>query len=536
MSDHDVPASVQLIGGELPTWSDFDSPWPVPHPGAQFPVVAEALAGRNRVLLAGPHGPELVGAVLSTGLSSDTEVTCLVRSIPDAKTLAERFDGQKVRVVCGSLERFKDGTFDAVVALDDVRRLYSPEGPEPTFATGTTDLRRLLASDGVLVLAVENELGAHRLSAKTQPETDHSTPAWDKPSSADETRPQSAGELLAVIGAPAAWPLYPTLTSPTVAWGPAAAVVDRNLYAGVLAALSARAAEVLEHRPMARDPYLLLRRIWRAGRFEELASGWLVVAGASTPIVPAPDLIAHVADVAEPIRYVDGVPRYGGGQPLPSGALVSDLLLQAVVAPDQQRLRAEIASYAAWLGTLAAPGHARADQVVRTTDGAYAFLALAPEHGHAYTAEEQLVASIAVLVDQTERHGYRRTWPSYLTAPEAVAWVAAMRGAPVDQAVLDRLTAGLVATTASAEVGVRQREESNASRARWFEGKLATAEKQLEPLRKEITKLKAEVATAKAQKAKVEKDLKALRNSRTVRIGRIVGAPARKLRKALRGK
>ncbi|MFC0623509.1 hypothetical protein [Kribbella deserti] len=530
MSDQDVPASVQLIGGELPTWSDFDSPWPVPQPGAQFPVVAEALLGRSRILLAGPHGPELVGAVLSTGV----EVTCLVRSIPDAITLAERFDGQKVSVACGSLERFKDGQFDAVVALDDVRRLYSPEGPEPTFANGTADLRRLLATDGVLVLAVENELGAHRLSAKTQPETDHSTPAWDRPSSADETRPQSANELMAFVGAPAAWPLYPTLSAPTVAWGPAAATVDRNAYAGVLAALSARAAEVLEHRPMARDPYLLLRRIWRAGRFEELASGWLVVAGATAPIVPPHDLIAHVAGVAEPIWCIDGVPRYGGGQPLPSGALVSDLLLQAVVAPDQQRLRAEIASYAAWLGTLAAPGHARADQVVRTPDGAYAFLALAPGHGHAYTADEQLVASVAVLVDQAERHGYRRTWPSYLTAPEAVAWVAAMRGAPVDQAVLDRLTAGLVATPA--EAGARQHEESNASRARWFENKLATAEKQLEPLRKEIAKLKGEVATAKAQKAKVEKDLKALRNSRTVRIGRVVGAPMRKVRKALRGK
>jgi hypothetical protein len=529
MSDHDVPDSVQLLGGELPTWSDLDSPWPVPQPAAQFPVVAEALVGRSRVLVAGPHGPELIGAVLAAG----GEVTCLVRSIPDARTLAERFDGQKVSVVCGSLERFKESNFDAVVALDDVRRLYSPEGPEPTFATGTSDLRRLLASDGVLVLAVENELGVHRLSARTQPETDHSAPAWDRPSSADETRPQTAEELLAQVGPAAAWPLYPWLTAPTVVWGPAAAQVDRQTYAGVFAALSAQAAEALEHRPMARDPYLLLRRILRAGRFEELAAGWLVVTGAS---VPSTDLVAHVAGASDPIRYVDGTSRHGDVQPLPAGVLVSDLLLQAIFAPDQQRLRAEIASYAAWLADLPEPGRARVDQVVRSADGAYSVLTLGSEHSAAdeLNAEEQLVSGIAGLVAQAERHGYRRTWPSYLTPAEAVAWVAAMRGAPVDAAVLERFTAGLVATPG--QPASRDREESNASRSRWFEGRLATAEKQLELQRREVSRLKTELEVLRRQKAWADRDLSELRTSRTVRIGRAIGGPARRMKRVLKGR
>jgi hypothetical protein len=526
MSDHDVPASVQLLGGELPTWSDFDSPWPVPQPAAQFPIVGDALAGRSRVLLAGPHGPELVGAVLA----AVGEVTCVVRSIPDARTLAERFDGQKVTVFCGSLERFKETDFDAVVALDDVRRLYSPEGPEPTFATGTSELRRLLASDGVLVLAVENELGIHRLSSRTQPETDQSTPAWDKPSSADETRPQTVAELLASVGASAAWPLYPWLTAPTVAWGPSAPRLDRTAYAGFFAGLSAQAAQALEHRPMARDPYLLLRRIWRAGRFDEVAAGWLVVSGAA---VPSQDLVAHVAGAAEPILNVDGAPRYGG-QSLPTGALVSDLLLQAIVAPDQRRLRSEIASYAAWVDQQPEPSRAGVDRVVRSADGTYALLELTEPSADDLTAEEQLVAGIAGLVAQAERHGYRRTWPSYLTPAEAVGWVAAMRGAPVDQAVLEKFTAGLESTPA--QPGSLQREESNASRARWFEGRLATAEKQLEPLGREIAKLKADLEAARQQKARVERDLLALRSSRTVRLGRAIGRPARTVKRVLKGR
>lgn len=486
MSDHDVPESVRLIGGEMPTWSDLDSPWPVPGAGAQLPVLTEALTGRSRVLLTGPHGPDLVAAVQAMS----GELTCLVRSIPDARTLAETFDGEKLQIICGSLERYAgDADFDAVVALDDIGRLYSPEGPEPVFETALADLRRVVASDGVLVLAVENDLGVHRLTGWSTPETDQSTAAWVPPIGSDASRPRSADAARDLVGG-TVWSAYPHLAGPTVLWGPAAGRVDPTAYAGVFAAAATDAARALEERPLTTDPHLLLGRIWRTGYLAESAAGWLIVAGGNG----SDDVVATVSD--ETIRLGPDGPLFAGDRELSPGRLVSDVMMQAIVAPDQAGLRSVLTAYDQWLNRYVA-SPVTADRVVLDQDGECAVL-LPSTTVSELTAEQQLVTDVAELVNRAERYGYRRTWPAHLTRPEAVAWVVAMRGRPADPAVIEQVVPaiGPVADTPAAREQLERSAESNASRARWFEDKLAAAEKQLAPLREEIARLKQDLAKA----------------------------------------
>jgi hypothetical protein len=559
MSDHDLPGWVRLLGGEMPTWSDLTSAWEPARRGAQLPVLLAALAGRSRVLVAGPHEPDLLTAVAD---AIDGELTCLVRSIPDARLLAEAFDtvadGSRVRVVCGSLERYDETGYDAVVALDDVGRLYSTEGPEPAFGTALADLRRLLAPDGVLVVMVDNELGVHWLTADVQPEADQSEPAWSRPPAADDTRPRGLAELAERFGSGAAiWPVYPLPSAPVVAWGPAAGSVDRTEHAGLFAALSDPAARSLERvRPEA-DVASLMRRVWRSGRLPEFAAGWLVVAGPAAgpaagsgagPGSARGEVVAWlVADQGEPVavRLADGRPVLPDGSEVPAGRLLSDVLTQAVLAPDQAALRSAIRGYANWLATLTDVAPAAADRVVLGTGGEHRLLDLGGPGPVpvAKTADDQLLVAVADLVRRVERHGYRRTWPSHLTPAEAVAWVAAMRGEPVPDDVVRRIAAdaGLdrplapdTGVPAAVAVAAERFEESNASRARWFETRLKTAEKQLAAAWSEVDKARRQGPRATAGNTRLGERLKAAESFRTMRIGRAVRAPLRRAKRLAR--
>ncbi|WP_433300126.1 hypothetical protein ACQP2F_02210 [Actinoplanes sp. CA-030573] len=561
MSDQDLPGRVRLLGGEMPNWSDLASAWEPVRGGAQLPIVLAALAGRSRVLVAGPHEPDLLAALAR---AIDGELTCLVRSIPDARLLAEAFDTENtesgepsIRVVCGSLERFHETGYDAVVALDDVIRLYSTEGPEPTFGTALADLRRLLTPDGVLVVTVHNELGVHRLTAEVQPEADQSEPAWSRPADADDTRPRSLADLAAQFGPGAAiWPVYPLPSAPVVAWGAAAASVDRIEHAGLLAALSEPATRSLEEARPTADAASLMRRVWRSGRLPELAAGWLVVADASDGRSvtagasdgrsvtadasdgrsvtaeagdgggrgpAAGDVVAWLAaEQGEPVavRLAGGRPVLPDGSEAPAGRLLSDVLAEAVVAPDQAALRSAIRAYATWLGTLSDVAPAAASRVILGPDGEHRPLVLgdAGPLPVAKTPDDQLLIAVADLVRRVERNGYRRTWPSHLTPVEAVAWVAAMRGTPVPDDAVRRVAAdaGLdqprpprSGVPVAVAVAAERFEDSNASRARWFETKLKATEKQLTAAWGEVDKARrAYREIAKADDARLKNRLK----------------------------
>ncbi|MCU7729743.1 class I SAM-dependent methyltransferase [Actinoplanes sp. KI2] len=551
MSDHDLPGRVRLLGGEMPAWSDHTSAWEPARSGAHLPILLAALAGRSRVLVAGPHEPDLLAAVAG---AIDGELTCLVRSIPDARLVSEALDaeadGSRVRVVCGSLERFDDTGYDAVVALDDVVRLYSTEGPEPAFGTALADLRRLLTPDGVLVVMVHNELGVHRLTAEVQPEADQSEPAWSRPADADDTRPRGLADLAEQFGPGAAiWPVYPLPSAPVLAWGPAAGSVDRTEHAGLLAALSEPAVRVLERTRPPADVPSLMRRVWRSGRLPEFAAGWLVVS-APTADPTADDVVAWLAaDRSAPVavRLAGGRPVLPDGSAVPAGPLLSDVLAQAVVAPDQAALRSAVRGYAEWLATLSDVASAPACRVVVGAGGEHRPLALGDPGPTpvAKTADEQLLIAVAELVRRVEQHGYRRTWPSHLTPAEAVAWVAAMRGTPVPDDAVRRVVAdaGLdqplaprsgvpVAVTAAAE----RFEESNAARARWFETRLKAAETQLATAWSEVAKARG--AYRQIARGQLTTRLKEAAPPSALRLGRAVKGRlrgAKRLTRKLRG-
>lgn len=532
MSDQQQPEPVRMIGGELPTWSDLRSAWEPARRAVQVPILSPVLASRSRVLVAGPHEHDLIVALAHAVAG---QLTCLVRSIPDAEMLAETLAPAGVRIVCGSLERYDETGFDAVVALDGIGRLYSTEGPEATFATALADLRRLSTPDGVLAVMVDNELGLHRLTAPVQPEADHSAPAFARPPGADDTLPGNLADLTALWGTGAAiWPVYPLPGAPAVAWGPAAGSVDPSEYGGLFAALCAGPARTLAVRNPSADANLLLRTVWRSGHLPDLAPGWLVVAGEGAGA--ADDVVAWTVAAqgeTEAVRLAGSRPVLPDGSDVPAGQLLSELLLQAAVAPDQAALRSAVRGYANWLAEQPEPAPATADRVVVGPDGIHRLLPVGSAAGpEAKTADEQLLVAIADLVREVESHGYRRTWPSYLTPAEAVSWVAAMRGDPlpadlVQQAAMSAEPEPAAATVSAVQEVKARFEESNASRARWFETRLQSAEKQLSVAYRELDQVRLRVAQAEIEKSQISGRLKAMQRSRTMRVMRAVRHPLR---------
>jgi hypothetical protein len=532
VSDHEPPEPVRMIGGELPTWSDLGSAREPARRGVQIPILSPVLRSRSRVLLAGPHEPDLIVALADAVAG---RLTCLVRSIPDAQMLAETLGPAGIRVVCGSLERYDETGYDAVVALDGIGRLYSTEGPEATYAAALADLRRLSTPSGVLAVMVDNELGLHGLTAPVQPEADHSESAFARPPGADDSLPGNLADLIALSGTGAAiWPVYPLPGAPAVAWGPAAGSVDPSEYGGLFAALCAGPARTLAQRNPAADAGLLLRRIWRSGHLADLAPGWLVVTGVDGG---ADDVVAWTVASqgdAEVVRLAGTRPVLTDGSGVPAGQLLSDLLLQAAVAPDQAALRSTVRGYAGWLAHLSEPAPATAERVIVGADGSHHLLTVGSAAGPAAkTADEQLLVSITDLVREVESHGYRRTWPSYLTPAEAVSWVAAMRGEPlpadlVQQVAISAEPEPAAPVTAPVVQEVRARfEESNASRARWFETRLRSTEKQLSVAYRELDQARLRVAQAEAEKTRINARFKALQSSRTMRVMRAVRHPLR---------
>jgi hypothetical protein len=355
---------IQLIGGEMPEYAEQ-----LPPAGGRLARhLAERLPGGTRILLAGPHDPALIAA-----LASGREVTCLLRSHPDA--LAQDLRGVPgLRILCGTLPKLAEpDRYDAILALDGTTRLCSPDGPQLDWPDTIRLLKSTLRPGGTLLLTVENELGVHRLvdpGIPTAARTGDRRPLGEfgtAPGRADRLAAALDAEGLPVAGLAAAWPLpgHPTLlvTPETFRYGP----VD------ALAALAAGAvATAYASNPVLTDPRRLAGAAVRRGLGTELAPGWLAVAHrapAGEPSVPLPAvLLATARSVAELAGAPDGtwirrtvrilddandrapVPD----EPLPSGRLLEELLLTAALRHELPALRRLIAGWMVALPTAAA--------------------------------------------------------------------------------------------------------------------------------------------------------------------------------------
>ncbi|NUT35501.1 MAG: hypothetical protein HOV79_20810, partial [Hamadaea sp.] len=157
MMGADSVAGVSLTGEEMLEWTDM----PDPRTGSAVltRAVLDALPTGGRVLLAGPHGDDLIARLAAAGAT----VEQLVRSMADAQTSRIDHADVPVKVHCGSLATFDEGGYDAVVALGGVAVLVSPE-QQLSWTEALSRLRRAIRPGGVLALALPNAFGLDRIA------------------------------------------------------------------------------------------------------------------------------------------------------------------------------------------------------------------------------------------------------------------------------------------------------------------------------------------------------------------------------------
>ena len=515
---------LKMIGGEMPDWSDRRADERPPAGGAVFAEILRRMApAGGRILVAGPHDDALIDA-----LGSRTEVVCLLRSETDAAALAER----GVTVLCGTLAKVTDADrYDVVVALDGVDRLCSVEGPQLDWAEAVQVLRRALRPGGSLLLAVENELGVHRLVDRSAPTSAHGPGDWRPVGEFDEAKPGNptrlAGRLaadgLAVSWLAAAWPLpsAPTLLAtpyalqdgPVGALSAAAAGAAGTAYAGV---------------PVLSDPRRLAAAAVRGGLGAEFAASWIVLAHrAPRPaldFVPPPVLLgdgpvvelAHDRDGGWVRKVVSGTTTPGRDTtrlngPLPTGRLLEELLLAACLRHELRTARRLLSGWATWFDTLAADsqGSATVDNVLVDGD-AYALLdpsRLGTSPGPA-TALRRFAETLLA-------GGYAHPWASATNVDSLTAVLAGAAGVQHVPAV-ESAPVPIPDSQREHEEQLRMLREQLAdatTRAAWFEAELSGRDSELRRARLQI---------------------KAFSGKFSYRVAKLGAVSARKARNALR--
>ncbi|ASW55316.1 hypothetical protein [Plantactinospora sp. KBS50] len=263
--------TVRLIGGEMLNWSDLDGrhgPGPV-RGAALSPLLALA---RGRTLVAGPHHPDLLDGL------PDGDLTLLVRGVPDADALAERYRHRpRITVCCGGPEKLPaQPPYDTVIALDGLRRLASAEGAQLPWAEGLELLLAALRPGGRLLLGMENLLGLHRLVALPRERTDTD---WGTPEEYDPSRPAGLRRVLAYLDGAGltvtdSYAGFPGAYEPTVLLG--ADVLADAAITGFLESTLAVACAPAE--AVLTDPVRLATDALRHGMAGELAPGWVLLA------------------------------------------------------------------------------------------------------------------------------------------------------------------------------------------------------------------------------------------------------------------
>lgn len=414
---------VHLIGGDMVAGSDLDGrhgPGPV-----RGQVLAPLLASaRGRVLIAGPHDPLLIDPLLIDDL------TLLVRTVPDADALADRYaDRPGVAVYCGAVEKLVAvPPYDTVVALDGLARLSSAEGAEPTWAEALQTLFDVLRPGGRLLLGMENFLGLHRMVALRPRLGDME---WVVAGEHDPTRPAGLPQVRACLQAAGldvarTYAGYPAPTAPTV-------LFDTDALAGagphgLAEATVGRACA--SPVPVLTDPVRLATDAVRHALGAELAPGWIVVAhrgpaGAQPALQSLPEALVVTEETRVDLHRGpgDGWTRRSDGAAIgvvPRGRTLQDLLLGACLRRDLPAVRELLGSWQA--GMVAG---VPADQVIVGPDGSLTALTVPGEPAVA------LLEFAATLIDG----GYEHPWPGRPDAADLAVTLAAAIGRDGDAAL-----------------------------------------------------------------------------------------------------
>lgn len=266
--------------------------------------------------------------------------------------------------------------------------------------------------------------------------------------------------------------VFPDMENPALAIGVPSLVEhasDQGLQTLVAAAMARAPGDLLT------DPYRLTRDTVAAGLGAELAPGWILVTGGQDEL---PSVIPAVE--------------------WPRGSLVEELVFDACRLDDQVALRRVIESYVGWLRNTGTPGSA--DNVL--VDGDQLTL-LRPVPAKPVD-DAVTVGCLRQLVVRLMASGVRLPWPTGGTPRHLTALLAAMAGIELDDDLWRR-------------AGGHERPAP----AGYVEA-LGT-----------ISRLSGELADAQGQIRGLEADLRKVRGSVALRVGRMVTAPLKAVYRTL---
>ncbi|MDP9797800.1 hypothetical protein J2S43_006312 [Catenuloplanes nepalensis] len=562
----DLDQSVHLIGGEAMACSDAEHA----AGGAALELLAGAYAGaETRVLLAGPHTTALTDALADRCAA----VTCLVRSHADARALARRHErNPRVRVLCGSLDAFTPGAgHDLVLALGGLSRLHSPDGARLTWQAALDRLTGAVAGAGVLLLGVENPLGAHRLTAAgglpapdpAEPVGHNALVAWLR----------EAGLHVAPSYAAFAEPARPTVLARTP---------ELDAASGTVPLLAAEAAAAFgaatRRRPLLDDPRRLAGAALRAGMGAQLAPAWIVAAGRQPvcPREPLPPAFvaggAHAAHWDTAVAYeraddgqwsrrllsdsgatlrlvgrVTRMPELLTGRVAPDRTL-ADLLLAACAEHDLPAVRRLLRGYADWLAGSPPSGHlafATCDNVL--TDGTRHELLDPSWHLSApIPMDEVLARALRGFAVTLLTAGLPHPWPASLDVESLTVSLAAAAGRPLTREAVRAAVALECEIQAARWLLPEQAEQELRCELGTVTARhTALAARDWRAMTGAMDRLAAELAEARdeiawweervrASNREHERHLHLYQNSRSFMVGRAVTAPLRLARQTVR--
>lgn len=542
MIDLENTGRMRLDRGAMQNWSDLDEVGAPASPAVRD-VVAKLVDAGDRVLVVGPTAIDLVTELADLA----GHLSVLTRSIPDGARYAQAMvNHTNIDVVCGDVINLETplGTYDVVLVLDDLARVPSLEDVTPTWQSVYEAVVACVAPGGRLALAVENELGLHRITSLRSRYTRNDNAAWDVVATYDASRPRTLEALEAVfrsgaLSEPRFAGAYPT-------WD------EHTLLAWNLADASPAAARVLDAltlsspalRRLGADPTRVTRAAALAGTIKELPSGWLVVAGRDVVAGGETTLVASSGggDVLTFTDAADGV-RADGGRTLTGadgGELFGELALDACASGDASRFRTFVQQWWAHAEQQADAGRLpseaadlRFDNLLRVGD---AFVPVAAGRS-AETLESAAWSAVVDFVAVLRARGSRHLWPAAMDDRTMAATIAAMAGLPaasdLDALLGDRETqldlpahdvAGLLAVIERLE----EKNKALASRANWFENRLNMREREL---RGRAKRQAAELALAGRQQETLRKSAEDVRKSLTYRLGNVALGPLKEAKK-----
>lgn len=423
-------APITVNAGDMEAWSDLTGPRPIASGRVFTELAARTAEGAGRVLLAGPHDLPIIDQVVAGA----AHTTVLMRSAPDATTIADRYAGRSVDVVCGDVEGFTPvELYDAVIALGGLEALVGIDREPVPVASLHARLMACGRPDARLAIAIDNPASVLALLRLPQAEAADDDAAWFP--ALDRSQPAArdlAGEGVTVL---AGWPEphRPTLLT--------SHEVEDGLRALVLAhAAPGSTAAVLDVR-------LATARAMAAHRAASLAPLHVLVRGGACPQTVDGTLRADRRDT-----LVEG--------PALAGSLWMLDVLDACAGRDLRRLR-PLAS--ALRDAVAADpqgwSRARVDDAVTTADGTVALL----HRHHAISGgTSEVVADVddvaLGLIDDVvavlRASGWRHPWPAGVGHEEQTVLLAAEADLSASDEDVERARAARAVRLAEAGVEV----------------------------------------------------------------------------------